>query len=148
MPSGAAGLRVFTSVQKGSGGTNSYVLFTLSGNALYGLANTTGSDDYQTTGNVALNTWLYLVHTYDGANQRLYVNGVQLGAPWSTTGAQVYDLSNTKFAIGMNYDGPGYDAGISGNELGNLSVIQFYGRALSDAEIMYNFNVDKARYGL
>ena len=148
LPAGADGIRVVTAVQYGSGGTNSYALFMLGGNALYGLANTTGSDNFWTPGNITLNTWQYISHIYDGTNQKLYVNGVQLGSSWPTTGTQVYDLSNTKLTIGMNYDGPGYDAGINGNELGNLSVVQFYDRALNQLEISQNFNATKSRYGL
>ena len=60
----------------------------------------------------------------------------------------VYDLSNTKFVIGMNYDGPGHDSGLNGNGIGKMSLVHFYDRALTGAEVVQNFNAGRSRYGL
>ena len=87
-----------------------------------------------------------MVHTYDGTDQKLYINGVFQGS-FGSTGNMVYDLNNTKFVIGMNYDGFGYDSGINGDGVGEISIVQFYDRALNQSEISQNFNATKSRYG-
>jgi len=145
-PAFSAGLRVYIAVQKGTGTENSYALFTGGSNELYGDVHT-GTEIYDWRGTTTLNTWQYLVHTYDGSSQELYINGLSVG--WfSTSGNIQYDMSNTLLTLGMNYDGPGYDTGISGHGIGNMSIVQIYNRALSSLEIVQNFNVTCARYGL
>lgn len=140
-------LRVAVATQKGSGNENSYALFMVSNN-WYGLVNTSLSGVVFSAGTPpSAGSWQHVVHTYDGANQKIYVNGV-LMVTTPTAGTMVYDNNNTKLTIGMNYDGSGYDAGVAGDALGGVSSVHFYNRALTDAEVVQNFNVDAARHGL
>lgn len=85
------------------------------------------------------NTWINLVGTYDGANQILYVNGTQFSSVPRT---------------GVMYTGAGYtvrvgrqaEAGSSHN--GSISNVNIYNRALTDVEVLQNFNALRGRYGI
>jgi len=74
---------------------------------------------------IALNTWTHLATTYDGANQRLYINGV-LVATKAQTGAIA--AANQPLRIGGN--------NVSGEFFqGLIDEVRIYNRALSAAEI-------------
>jgi hypothetical protein len=74
---------------------------------------------------IALNTWTHLATTYDGANMRLYINGV-LAATNPVTGTIA--VSNSPLRIGGN--------NVSGEFFsGMIDEVRVYNRALSPAEI-------------
>jgi beta-lactam-binding protein with PASTA domain len=74
---------------------------------------------------IALNTWTHLATTYDGANQRLYINGA-LVATKPQTGSTA--VSNQPLRIGGN--------GVWGEFFqGLIDEVRIYNRALSAAEI-------------
>ena len=78
-------------------------------------------------------TWYHVVGTYDGANIRLYVNGVQ-----ESITAQTGDLLTTSSANLLF--GKGSDA-TSGIITGSIDDVRVYNRALSAADIaeLYNY---------
>ncbi len=85
-----------------------------------------------------LNTWYNVVGTYDGANMRIYVNGVL-----KNTRAQTGTLgTNTITAKIGTYQGTNY------NLTGRIAQVQIFNKALSATEVRQNYNATKRRYGL
>jgi hypothetical protein len=79
---------------------------------------------------LAANTWVHLAATYDGANQRLFVNGVQV-ASRAQTGAMT--VSTGPLRIGGN--------GVWGEYFqGRIDEVRVYNRALTQAEIQTDMN--------
>ncbi len=79
---------------------------------------------------LALNTWSHLATTYDGANLRFYINGVQAGVT-ATTGA--INVSTGPFKIGGNSIWSEWFAG-------RIDEVRVYNRALSLAEVVSDMN--------
>jgi Concanavalin A-like lectin/glucanases superfamily/Domain of unknown function (DUF1929)/Bacterial Ig domain/Galactose oxidase, central domain len=79
---------------------------------------------------LASDTWTHLAGTYDGAMQRLYVNGVEVASRPQTGAIQT---SDSPLRIGGN--------GIWGEFFqGRLDEMRIYSRALSQAEIQTDIN--------
>jgi hypothetical protein len=83
------------------------------------------------TATVARNVWTHLATTYDGANQRFYVNGVLVG---TTPGTGSIVVSNGAIRIGGNASSTGeFFQGL-------IDEVRVYNRALSAAEIVTDMN--------
>lgn len=80
------------------------------------------------------NQWTHLSITRDSTTTRLYQNGTFLGSTTSTPNS----TSNYNFTYGAESVGAA----------GNVSIMSFYNRALSAAELLQNFNAQKSRFGL
>lgn len=96
-------------------------------------------DGYSVT---ALNAgeWKYLTATYDGANVKIYINGV-LNSTTPQTGT--IDTSSSPLAINdLNRGNP------SDRAKGIIGYPVVYGRALSLSEIQKNYNAHKSIFGL
>jgi len=88
-----------------------------------------------------LNTWINIVGTYDGANIKIYKNGIFSGQTANTTSIS-YSSSNTQMTIGR-------DDPFSGRYMSaNYGTVMVYNRSLTDAEILQNYNSTKSRFGL
>jgi hypothetical protein len=74
---------------------------------------------------IPLNAWTHIATTYDGANQRLYINGA-LVASRAQTGTMV--VSNGSLRIGGNNSSGEFFNGL-------IDEVRIYNRALSAAEI-------------
>ncbi len=86
----------------------------------------------------ALNTWVNVTNTVTAAGvSTLYVNGV---STYIVTG-YTYGGVPSRLAIGSNN-------GASEPFQGNISQVSIYNRALTQAEILQNYNALKGRYGL
>lgn len=79
-----------------------------------------------------LNTWYYIGLTKDGASTVVYVNGVRVG-----TGSVANPKTSGNAAIVLFES---YTTGLC-----NINQIKIYNRVLSDAEVLTNFNVIRAR---
>jgi len=88
---------------------------------------------------LALNTWYYITGVWTaGSSIQCYVNGVLDGTTstsgtslrTSTNGWSIGSISTSLFTSGYN------------------AVAQVYNRALSDTEILQNYNAQKLRFGL
>ena len=86
--------------------------------------------DARGTSLLPVNTWSHLATTYDGANLRLYVNGVQVGTR-AIAGAML--ISTGELRIGGNNVWGEYFQG-------RLDEIRIYNRALTPAEIQTDMN--------
>lgn len=103
-----------------------YFLFTNSGNNVPAFMVYVSGERILTGGTKPLiNTWTHLAATYDGATQRLYINGVQV-ASRAQTGAAL--VSTGALKIGGNGSGEYFQ--------GRIDEVKVYNRALSQAEIL------------
>jgi len=85
-----------------------------------------------------LNTWQQVIFTYDGSGLAIYSNGVSGGSN-AFTGTP--NSGGAGIRIGRRWDLPD-------SFIGNIAITRIYNRALSAAEILQNYNVDKSRFGL
>ncbi len=135
----------FTGVQYGNSYGNSYGIWSETTN-LIAAVNISGTLNYFSSSvSFIINTWYHCVHTYDGSIQKLYLNGNLLNS-MSTSGSIAYDVNNTLVTIGSDFQGAGYNSGVSWFLNGKLAQVRIYDRALSSDEINQNYNSTKKRY--
>jgi len=132
--------------QYGSGNKNSYSIWLYDFVLQSGVLTTSVMQHLTYPVTVSYDTWYHIIHTYDGSNQYMYVNG-SLVSSGSTTGNILHDNSNTKVTIGADYE-VGYNSGLNGFMKGRVGLARLYNRALSAAEVTQNFNDSRARFGL
>ena len=116
-----------------------YILHNTSNNSLqcYVYNNTWRS---ATVANVyEANKWCYVGFTYDGASIRLYKNGQYLGL----TGAGSGGVNPVGSTVRIGGNGIG-----SQNWLGYIASAHIYTATLTDAQILLNYNAQRARFGL
>lgn len=136
---------VWIGAQYGSTSGNSYAIW-MSNNVITSGVNTSSSFISRNTGLPVLpGKFYHHVHTYDGATERTYVNGVEVGS-WSRTGSLTYDTNNTLLQIGNDWNS-GYDGGASVGTNGEQPITRIYNRALSAAEVKQNYNAQRSRFG-
>jgi hypothetical protein len=82
--------------------------------------------------------WYHLVGNFDGANLRLYVNGVNQ-VTTANTGTPTVNTGGIRLMRRWDYDE--YWGG-------HLSTVKIYNRALTSQEILQNYNATKGRFGL
>ena len=89
----------------------------------------------------SLNTWYQIVRTYDGTNAVGYQNAVAASPTaisWSAP---------TNWYVG--FGAPATTKFAQGNAFaGSYGLVRVYNRALTGAEVLQNYNADKATYGL
>lgn len=83
------------------------------------------------------NSWWHCVGTYDGSNNRLYINGQLV-----VTGASISGNITNGNALSIIQTGT---AGIVYGK-GTIGEIKIYNRALSQQEVLQNFNATKNRF--
>ena len=90
-----------------------------------------GNSGYHTATNVlTANQWQFVTGTFDGSTVKLYVNGQQVLN--NTASGTIID-PNPSIRIGSNGGG-------SENFLGNIDEVKIYNYALSDTEILQEYN--------
>jgi hypothetical protein len=97
----------------------------------------------QWNGILTTGTYIHLcVVATSGTGWKLYKNGVDLGAPQVVAGYTVNGTSVSTIDIGRirNQNGFAY--------IGRIPNIKIYNRALSAAEVLQNFNVQRSRFGI
>lgn len=99
---------------------------------------TTGSRTGSFVGKIPNNRWSHIVGTYDGVRCKGYINGVLVYDV-----AQTGTISSGEYVVGTY--GGGLTDGIH-NWLGGIGVARIYNRALSNAEILINFNAGSNRF--
>jgi hypothetical protein len=139
--------QVMIGAQYGNSWNNSYVIWVSNPNTWAGGINIGGTFNYRTyASTINMNTYYHITLTYDGSNQKLYLNG-NLVLSWATTGSIAYDVNNTLLAVGNDWDS-GYNGGAISGVRGNLAKVSIYNRALSATEVLQNYNALKSRFGL
>ena len=101
---------------------------------LYGGSYFNAIDTGIISGSLVSNVYTQLTVTRDTTTTKLYQDGVFLG---STTRTPNGNSSNLSFSLG--------DALFAA---GSVSITMFYTRALTDSEILQNYNAQKSRFGL
>jgi len=88
------------------------------------------------------NNWYHVVGTFISGQQRLYINGSQVG-----TGS----VSGT-ISTNANGTSVGVYGGFSGSRSywynGKISSVKVYNKALTESEVKQNFNAIRQRYGI
>ncbi len=83
-----------------------------------------------------LNTWNHVVGTYDGASQKIYVDGILRS---STSLSGTINVSSNDALVGTyNYG----DYCLTGN----VGVVRVYQKALSAAEVLQNYEAQKSKF--
>jgi hypothetical protein len=91
---------------------------------------------------MSTNQWYNVVGTFVSGQQRLYINGVQVGS--GTVSATIPTNANGT-SIGVY---GGFNGSRSYWYNGKISSVKIYNRSLSANEVNKNFNVTRARYGI
>jgi hypothetical protein len=117
-----------TVIMKETVGGAAYYLYSGPGDLAMGGGGFAGGTYHETSGGVVLplNAWTHLATTYDGANIRVYRNGV-LVATLANTGS--FDQSNSPLRLGGNSTWSEWWQG-------RIDEVRVYNRALSAAEIV------------
>ena len=126
-------------VSSGTGGHFMYMAGSGSTKIYCGHANWANFQAYPSTGTISLNTWYNATLTFSTTNgMTLYFNGNQ---------DSTYTANKTAHAGDGSTNLACYNAG--GNLLnGRIAQVHCYNRALTAVEVLQNYNVYKARYGL
>lgn len=87
----------------------------------------------------ATNAWYHIVGTYNGIDDKLYVNGVCV----STTHTPSFNLASGQSGINLmkRWDGADYWGG-------RLSTVRIYDGEMGAAEVKLKFDATKSRFGL
>jgi hypothetical protein len=96
------------------------------------------------TVNAGVNTssWFQIVGTYISGTRRLYVNGILINSD-SRTGVIATD--NGGMSIGVY---GGYNGSRSFYYNGDIAIVRVYNKAISDSEVLNNYNALKGRFNL
>lgn len=115
------------------------VIFTVNGNVINFGSQGSSPIPHINYSNTIVNTgaWFYAAATYNGSTVNIYINGV-LDASYARTGSQ----TPGNLRIGSNDNGTGEFFN------GDLPIVRMYSTALSQSQIIQNFNAQKSRFGL
>jgi len=91
--------------------------------------------------NITNNQWTHVSIVRNGNDVSTYKNGVKIATINNSTTANNNYSGSRAFKIGGGVSN-------SQNHFGDLSNNRIYNRALSDAEVLQNFNATKSRFGL
>ena len=119
--------------KSGTGG-NGEAIFFFGGETITNAASGVGA--VFTFSSVNLNSWYNLVLTRDGGNvNKVYRNGIPSSSELVRTGT-----------ISFNQIGRYWDAVGATTIKGSIGEVKIYNRALSDTEVLQNYNASKKRY--
>ena len=105
---------------------------------------TTSNVDVSTS--FSFNTWTSVVLTYDGSTASVYKNGL-LANSASKTGS-ITNILSLPFVVGAQYNANNsYNLPADGFN-GWIGNVLLYDRALTAAEVLQNFNVQRSRFGI
>ncbi len=136
-----------------SNGNNDQMVINIGGTSTYGgtrviriLSNKwsfatygSGNEDWNSINDVTFNTWSHVVGVWSGTSLNFYLNTVG------------YSAIRTGVVTPV---GSVFRAGISAWDItdrpfkGKISLVQIYNRALTQTEILQNYNANKNRFGL
>jgi hypothetical protein len=89
---------------------------------------------------IGTGTWKHIVATYDAVTAKIYIDGVQ--ATPTASASTLFSIARTDLDIGRMNDTLGrYIAG-------NIGLVTIYNRALTNAEVLSEFNAVRSRYGI
>lgn len=124
-------------ITDGTNWRNGAGLAVYGGNMIMGVGN--GTTTYSASFAMPTGKWTHVVGTYDSGTGtiKLYLDG---SLKTTTTGAsQAYNVTNKLF---IGWGGPGYTSYMSMR----FATGKIYNRALTDTEVLLNYNSEKGRY--
>ena len=86
---------------------------------------------------VNVNEWNHIVHMYNGSSVSIYTNGV-----FSNAKSLSLNTSDSVVRIGRNVYTP------SNYFNGNISSLKIYNKALTESEVLQNYNAQRIRFGV
>ena len=125
----------FTLYFRDAGGEDSYRFYVGGGGSTW--SDNAGDDD---NFDGVYDKWDYVVATIEGTSMKMYVNGVLSGTQTVNGSRQT---NNSPVKIG----GPYTNGGTNYMWDGKISVVMIYNTALSNDEIVQNYNYHRHRYG-
>lgn len=105
-----------------------------------GLGNYINSTTYQTV----LSTWAQVVYVWKNIatnNLQTFINGASIGSVSHSLGSILNTSAN--LYIG-SYNGGEYSQWFNGR----IGIVRLYNTALTDAQVLQNYNADRSKYGL
>ena len=116
-------------------------------NSAFWLVTTTGTTS-EVQSIVSLDTWFQYVCRWDGTTMNVYKNGVKVGSGTSNSGT-IESSSGSKGGVAIAAGWNSVNGLQDANETlyGKMGLLRVYQGALSDAEIMDNYQKTKARFG-
>jgi hypothetical protein len=95
---------------------------------------------------LSTNQWYYIVGTYDGSSNanggKIYINGISVDINIVGNNLTTTTISNETTWIGRRRPAT------TGPFVGRIPQVQIYNRALSQQEVLQNFNATRARFGI
>ena len=88
------------------------------------------------------NVWFLVTASYNNGLKKFYINGVLLGTQTVSGG---FTTNANGMSIGVY---GGYNGGRGYYYTGDIATMKFYNRALTDAEVLQNYQTTKTRFGL
>lgn len=103
-----------------------------------------GLTDLQFTASsyIQSNTWFLVSASYINGLKKFYINGTLLGTQ-SLSGGFITNANGMSIGV---YGG--YNGGRGYYYTGNIAAIRFYNKALTDTEVLQNYQAVKSRFGL
>jgi len=86
---------------------------------------------------LSVDTWYYITSTWDGSSVTLHVNGDAYASTTTGTPTNITNASGIWFG---RYNTDYFK--------GKMSVLQIYNRALTEVEVLENYNATRARFGI
>ena len=101
---------------------------------------------------IQTNTWYHTVATYNLSSNQIYLNGsLQNTTSYSSAAIELSGSNGQTAGIGCLFSMHGNVSGGPtryGTFNGNISLVKYYNRALTAAEIQQNFNALRGRFGI
>lgn len=117
----------------------------VAGTMKFGMWSASGLQTITSTIPTPLNAWYNLVIVYNGVNLTAYVNAVSAGSITFSRLNPVENGNSLHYGIAATDSTSMGDGTYANMRLGQFLV---YNRALTESEVLQNFNVTKGRYGL
>lgn len=130
-------LRDFNTIFDNAYGANDWECWVYANGTITFRTNADSSDSRLDVAGLAANTWYNVTVTWTASQAKMYINGV---------------LSNTDSTVGTRVQPT--QLGIGGANAGNTKMagqiphFMMYDRALTDVEVLQNFNALRGRYGI
>lgn len=120
-------------------GPNGDIIFTVNGSKLnFGSqGNSPIPHANYSTSDVNTGQWFHGVSTYDGTYVKIYINGIL-----ESTNNRTGNLTPGSISVGSA------SSGVSEFFIGSLALVKLYNKALTETEVLQNFNSIKSRFGL
>lgn len=139
-------------VERGNAGLNDVAWFNsdidvvnVAGAAQFRFSAWHGSLISRVTSSQTFNNWYYAGWTYDGTTLTGYVNGISVGSVALNRLAPYNSGQNFYFSIGSS---TGTNMGVASYANMKFGSFQVYNAALTDTQVLQNYNSTKTRFGL